>query len=141
MEMLHTVAGTLKAGMGLKKDFDVTRTHTARSVGSGGLEVLATPVLIEWVENAAYEMVSLCMADEQTTVGVKVDIDHVAATPVGMKVRVIVTLTEVENRKLTFKVEARDTVQVIATGTHVRYVVNKTKFMEKVLTKREQNQQ
>ena len=101
--------------------------------------MLATPVLIEWVENAAYEMVSLCMADEQTTVGVQVNLDHVAATPVGMKVRVIVTLTGVENRKLTFKVEARDTVQAIATGTHVRYVVNKTKFMEKVLKKREQD--
>ena len=140
MERLYTVAGTLKPGMGLKKDFEVTRSHTARSVGSGGLEVLATPVLIEWMENSAYEMVSLCMDDEQTTVGVEVNLDHMAATPVGMKVRVIVTLIEVENRKLTFNVEARDTIQVIATGTHVRYVVNKTKFMEKVLAKREQVQ-
>ncbi len=139
MEMERDSATSrLKVGMELKKDYTVTRADTAKTVGSGGLEVLATPVLISWVENAAYEMAALCLPDESTTVGVNVNLNHIAATPVGMKVRVKVLLKEIDSRKLTFAVEAWDTVQKVGVGTHQRFVVQKTKFMGKVLQKREQ---
>lgn len=122
----------------MKKDYTVTRSDTALSLGSGNLEVLATPILVAWVENAAYEMAQLCLADEQTTVGVKVDLDHVAATPVGMKVRIHAVLEKVENRRLDFKIEAWDEVQKIGEGFHQRFVVTKTKFMGKVFQKKQQ---
>lgn len=134
-----SIASRLKVGMELKKDYTVTRSETAKTVGSGGLEVLATPVLTSWVENAAYEMASLCLPDEMTTVGVNVNIDHIAATPVGMKVRVKVCLKEIDSHKLVFGVEAWDTVQKVGQGTHQRFVVEKTRFMSKVLVKRDQN--
>jgi len=122
--------------MELKKDYTVSRDETAKTVGSGGVEVLATPVLTNWVENAAYEMAGLCLPDEETTVGVNINLDHIGATPVGMKVRVKVQLREIDKRKLVFSVEAWDTVQKVAQGTHTRYIVKKTKFMGKVLQKR-----
>ncbi|MDD2414181.1 MAG: thioesterase family protein [Eubacteriaceae bacterium] len=128
----------LKVGMELKKDYTVTRNETAKHIGSGGVEVLATPMLVNWVENAAYEMAGLCLPDEETTVGVNINLDHMAATPVGMKVRVKVLLKEVDRKKLIYSVEAWDTVQKVAEGTHMRYVVTKTKFMGKVLQKRDQ---
>ena len=116
----------LKVGMELKKDY----------MGSGGLEVLATPILVAWAENAAYEMAELCLPDEQTTVGVNINLNHIAATPVGMKVRIKVVLTNIESRRLDFTVEAWDTVQKIGEGTHQRFVVQKMKFMGKVLQKK-----
>jgi len=131
----------IKPGMVLKKDFNVTRDDTARKIGSGGLEVLATPVLVTWIENSAYDLAQLCLDDEQTTVGVHVDINHMAATPVGMKVRIKIFLEKVDGRKLDFKVEAWDTVQKISEGRHQRFIVNKTQFMQKVLQKREKDGQ
>lgn len=126
----------LKVGMELKKDYMVTRTETAQTMGSGGLEVLATLILVAWAENAAYEMAELCLPDEQTTVGVNINLNHIAATPVGMKVRIKVVLTNIESRRLDFTVEAWDTVQKIGEGTHQRFVVQKMKFMGKVLQKK-----
>lgn len=126
----------LKVGMELKKDYMVTRTETAQAMGSGGLEVLATPILVAWAENAAYEMAELCLPDEQTTVGVNINLNHIAATPVGMKVRIKVVLSNIESRRLDFTVEAWDTVQKIGEATHQRFVVQKMKFMGKVLQKK-----
>ena len=126
----------LKVGMELKKDYMVTRTETAQAMGSGGLEVLATPILVAWAENEAYEMAELCLPDKQTTVGVNINLNHIAATPVGMKVRIKVVLSNIESRRLDFTVEAWDTVQKIGEGTHQRFVVQKMKFMGKVLQKK-----
>lgn len=126
----------LKVGMELKKDYMGTRTETAQAMGSGELEVLATPILVAWAENAAYEMAELCLPDEQTTVGVNINLNHIAATPVGMKVRIKVVLSNIESRRLDFTVEAWDTVQKIGEGTHQRFVVQKMKFMGKVLQKK-----
>ncbi|MEG1695103.1 MAG: thioesterase family protein [Eubacterium sp.] len=122
--------------MELKKDYMVTRNETAKVVGSGGLEVLATPTLAAWVENAAFEMAELCLPDEETTVGVNINLDHIAATPVGMKIRIKVVLTKIEGHCLDFKIEAWDTVQKIGEGTHRRFEVQKMKFMGKVQKKK-----
>ena len=126
----------LQVGMELEIVYMVTRTETAQTMGSGGPEVLATPILVAWAENAAYEMAELCLPDEQTTVGVNINLNHIAATPVGMKVRIKVVLTNIESRRLDFTVEAWDTVQKIGEGTHQRFVVQKMKFMGKVLQKK-----
>lgn len=132
----NMVAG-LRPGMELKKDYTVTREDTARVIGSGGLDVLATPVLSGWIENAAYEMVGLWLPEDKTTVGGEITVKHLAPTPVDMKVRVQVRLDEISKKKLSFYVEAWDTVQKIGEGTHVRFVVDKQGFMQKVAAKRQ----
>lgn len=129
--------GRLKVGLEVKKDYHVQRSDTARFTGSGGLEVLASPVLMTWIESAAYELVGLYLSDDESTVGVRTILDHIAATPVGMKVRVKVVLKAVERRKLVFSVEAWDTVQRICYGEHERFVVDKTAFMQKIIKKRD----
>lgn len=131
-------SGRLRVGMELKKDYTVTRSDTARANGSGGLEVLATSTLISWLEMAAYEMGVLCLPDHMTTVGVQVNLNHISATPVGMKVRVKIVLKEIDNRKIVFSLEAWDTAQRICYGDHERFIVEKTPFMEKVLEKRDE---
>ena len=129
--------GGLRAGMEMRKDYVVSRDQTARVVGSGGLEVLATPVLSAWIENVAYEMVDLWLKDDQTTVGGSITTAHIAPTPVGLKVRVNVRLEKIDGRKLIFSTEAWDTVQKIAEGEHVRFIVDKKRFMDKVAKKKE----
>lgn len=136
----ENMAQGLRPGMELKKDNTVTRDETARVVGSGGLDVLATPVLSAWIENAAYEMAGLWLPENQTTVGGEITVKHIAPTPVGLKVRVQVRLKAIDRKKLTFDVEAWDTVQKIAEGTHVRFVVNKQDFMQKVSAKKQPEQ-
>jgi fluoroacetyl-CoA thioesterase len=129
--------GGLRPGMEMKKDFTVGRDQTARVVGSGGLDVLATPVLSGWIENVAYEMVDLWLKDDQTTVGGSITTQHIAPTPVGLKVRINVRLEKIEGRKLIFMTEAWDTAQKIAEGEHVRFIVDKQRFMDKVAKKKE----
>ena len=137
MEQLRSATSRLRPGMELKKDYQVKRGDTARANGSGGLEVLATPVLVTWMESAAYDMAALCLPDNMTTVGVRLSFDHLSATPVDMKVRIKVVLKEIDRRKLSFTFEAWDTAQRICYGDHDRVIVEKTPFMEKVLEKRD----
>ena len=129
--------GRLRPGLELKKDYVVKRSDTARFNGNGGLELLSTPILLTWFENAAFDIGALYLPDDTTTVGVHTDFDHLSPTPVGMKVRIKVVLKAVDNRKLTFTYEAWDTVQRIGYGTHERVIVEKTPFMEKILQKRD----
>lgn len=132
------ISNKLRSGMEMEKDNTVSRELTARVVGSGGLDVLATPALAAWIENAAYEMADLWLPEEETTVGANINFDHMAPTPVGMKVRVKVHLDAIEGRKLVFSIEAYDTTQQIAGGTHTRFIVNKARFMQKVQDKKNQ---
>lgn len=134
---MDTFMSRLKIGMEVKKDYQVERSDTARFTGSGGLEVLATPVLMSWLENACYELTGLCLPDHESTVGVRMILDHIAATPVGMKVRIKVVLKEIDQRRIVFSVEAWDKVQRICFGEHERFIVEKTSFMTKVLKKRD----
>lgn len=133
----ESMAAGLRPGMELKKDYTVTRDDTARVIGSGGLDVLATPVLSAWIENAAYEMAGLWLPEDKTTVGGEITVKHIAPSPVGLKVRVQVRLKDIDRKKLSFDVEAWDTVQKIAEGSHVRFVVDKQAFMQKVSAKRD----
>ena len=108
------ISNKLRSGMEMEKDNTVSRELTARVVGSGGLDVLATPALAN------------------------INLDHMAPTPVGMKVRVKVHLDAIEGRKLVFSIEVYDTAQQIAGGTHTRFIVNKARFMQKVQDKKNQ---
>ena len=94
----------------------VTETKTAVSVGSGSLQVLATPVMCGLMEQAASELTDSMLEPENTSVGISLNIQHVAATPVGMKIKASAELVAVDGRKLSFKLQAFDEAGEIGHG-------------------------
>jgi fluoroacetyl-CoA thioesterase len=113
----------------------VGEEHTAPRIGSGRVRVLATPVMINLMEAAALDAAENLLPEGHQSLGIKLDVSHVAATPVGMRVDVSATLTAVEGRTLTFRVEARDEKDLIGEGTHQRVVVNVERFDRRVQAK------
>ena len=114
----------------------VTSDNVAAAVGSGSLQVFATPSMIALMEKASCKALEGCLDDGATTVGTMVNIEHVAATPLGMDVTVKSTVTEVDGRKISFVVEAFDEAGLIGKGTHDRFVVFAEKFMAKTNAKK-----
>lgn len=110
----------------------VTTQDTAQALGSGGVEVLSTPILVALVEQAARDAVAPALPPSHTTVGSFVQIHHLAPTPVGWTVEVRVEVVAVQGRKLSFRAEARDQAGVVAQAQHERVVVDLAKFMDKV---------
>ena len=114
----------------------VREESTAQHLGSGNVAVLATPEMIRLMEKAAVAAVDNMLPAGYRTVGVEVDVRHLAATPVGMKVRVQAELTAVEGRTLTFHVEAIDEVEKIGEGEHKRVIVDLERFKDRVEAKK-----
>ncbi len=114
----------------------VREENTARHLGSGNVAVLATPEMVRLMEKAAVAAVDHLLPDGYRTVGVEVDVRHLAATPVGMRVRAQAELAAVEGRKLTFRVEAFDEVERIGEGEHKRAIIDLERFTERVEAKR-----
>lgn len=119
---------------GLFAEFEhiVTDADTASHWGSGGLPVFSTPALVGLMEIAAVRALIGRLPPGQTTVGGHIDVHHLAATPVGMTVRARAELVAVEGRRLAFKVQAWDTVELIGEADHDRFVVDEARFMTKV---------
>jgi len=109
----------------------VTHENTAAQVGAGGVEVFATPMMIALMENAAWRAVANAMEEGYVTVGTLVNVRHLAATPIGQKVRATAELIEIDGRRLVFKVQAFDEQQKIGEGIHERFIVNLERFMKK----------
>jgi fluoroacetyl-CoA thioesterase len=110
----------------------VEREHTARELGSGSVEVLATPMLIALMEAAALDAVQDYLAEGWTTVGIRVDVEHLRATPLGGKVTAEATLAKREDRVLVFAVQAWDGSGLVGQGTHTRAIINTEKFMNRL---------
>ena len=119
---------------GLAESF-VDREDTAKEVGSGDLLVYATPCMVALMEGAACEAIAEALSDSQTTVGTGLNIEHIAATPVGLEVRAEATVIAVEGKVITFEVNAYDEAGQIGKGTHKRVIVNAQKFLEKAYEK------
>ena len=109
--------------------------NTAIEVGSGSVPVFATPMLVALMENAAINALAGHLEDGQTTVGMKVDVAHTAATPIDMTITARAELVDVDGRRLRFKVTAEDDAGPAGAGTHDRFVVDQAKFMAKVQQK------
>lgn len=122
-------------GINMEIERVVTSTDTAIHFGSGEVTVLATPVMIGWMEAAALNAVKAVLPEGYDTVGTSVNISHIAATPVGMKVRITAEVIEVNGRMLTFKVEAFDELDKIGEGTHGRVIIETQKFLNRVNNK------
>ncbi|MGM9714219.1 MAG: thioesterase family protein [Prevotella sp.] len=110
----------------------VGEPHLASTVGSGDMAVLATPVMISLMENAAMMAVASSLAPEETTVGSEMTSTHVRPTKLGDTVSAVARLVAIEGRRLEFEVEAADSKGLIGAGRHVRYIVNREKFMSKL---------
>jgi fluoroacetyl-CoA thioesterase len=109
--------------------------HTAPSVGSGAVPVLATPVMINLIEAAALAAVEHLLPAGHQSLGIHLDVRHFAATPVGMGARAAAELTGIDGRTLTFRVDAHDDKEAIGGGTHQRVVVNVARFDARVQRK------
>ena len=110
----------------------VAPEDTAISQGSGQLEVLATPRLVALMENAAMLTVAPSLSPEETTVGGMISITHLAPSPVGAEIAATAVLEKIEGRKLTFSVMAHEGDKLIGEGAHVRFIVNKERFVSKL---------
>ena len=113
----------------------VGEQHTAPRIGSGRVRVLATPVMINLMEAAALDACENLIPAGHQSLGTRLDVRHIAATPVGMRVRATARLLSVDGRKLEFHVEARDEKDLIGDGSHQRLVVNVARFDQRVQAK------
>ena len=113
----------------------VGEADTAKTVGSGDLLVYATPCMVALMEGAAYESIAPYLAEGESSVGTKMDVTHLSATPVGMSVRAESVVTAVEGRKVTFSITAYDEAGEIGRATHERVVIKTERFLEKTYDK------
>lgn len=127
----------LKIGTKGTKSVTVTSRNTAKVMGSGTLDVFATPALIALMEETCWTSVAGQLEPGSGTVGTLLEIKHTAPTPVGMEVTCESTLVEADGRRLVFEVTARDSKGVIGEGRHERFVIQNEKFQAKADAKRE----
>ena len=125
----------LPSGLTGTAELVVGDQHTAPRIGSGRIRVLATPVMINLIEAAALAAVEQSLPEHHQSLGTHLDISHVAATPVGMRVRATAEVLRVEGRTIYFKVRAEDERELIGEGTHERVVVNVERFDQRVQKK------
>lgn len=125
----------ITVGMTGQADAFVEREDTALEVGSGSLLVYATPCMVALMEGAACEAISSALPEEKTSVGISLNISHIAATPVGMDVRATAEVTEVDANVITFAVAAFDESGKIGEGTHKRAIVSSQRFLDKTYQK------
>ena len=125
----------LPAGLTGTAELVVGEQHTAPRVGSGRIHVLATPVMINLIEAAALAAVEQSLPENHQSLGTHLDITHIAATPVGMRVKATAEVVKVEGRTVYFRVRAEDEKELIGEGTHERVVVNVDRFDRRVQEK------
>ncbi len=125
----------IKAGMTGSAELIVGEEHTAPRVGSGKIRVLATPVMINLIEAAALKAAEHLLPPGHQSLGTLLNVKHIAATPVGMKIKALAAVTKVEGRNIFFDVTAEDEKETIGGGTHERVVVNVERFDKRVQRK------
>jgi fluoroacetyl-CoA thioesterase len=125
----------LPAGLTGTAELVVGEQHTAPRIGSGRIRVLATPVMINLIEAAALAAIEQSLPEFHQSLGTRLDISHVAATPVGMRVRATAEVVRVEGRTVHLRVRAEDERELIGEGTHERVVVNVERFDARVQAK------
>lgn len=128
---------SLQSGMTFEVQYVVSDEMTAHRMGNEGFHVLATPIIFAWFEEAARRLAAAHLGPGQGTVGTMVTLKHLAAVPVGTRVRVTATLREVNGRRLLFDLEAHGEKEKIAEGQNERFMVDVGKFLEKVAQKQQ----
>jgi predicted thioesterase len=129
------VSELIKPGQSREENFLVEEEHTAYHIGSGDERVLGTPWMISFMERVSNRLVSSHLPAGMMSVGIHVDVRHLAATPVNAMVRVQVEVIEVKKSRIFLKVAAWDSTEKIGDGTHQRAVVERARFMQRVMEK------
>lgn len=122
----------LEQGISARSTTTVTAGNTAAAMGSGDLQVFATPAMVALMEHAAMTAVAASLPEGSTTVGAEMNVTHIKPSALGAEITATAVLTAVEGRKLTFNVGARDAGGMIGEGVHVRYVVDRERFLAKL---------
>jgi fluoroacetyl-CoA thioesterase len=131
MELMENI----KLGMKEEQEFVVEEEHTAGHVGSGSLRVLATPSMIGFMERVARDLMERNLPEGYSSVGVWVDVHHLAATPVCARVWVACEVIQIDGRKVDFRVDAWDEVEKIGEGRHQRVAINVDRFLQRLQAK------
>lgn len=121
----------IPVGLQQEYTYTVAENHTAIQMESGNARVLSTPYLAASLEKVAHELCIPYLEEGTATVGTHLNLNHLAATPVGMQVTAKATVTEAEGRKVVFRLEAYDEAEKIAEGTHTRFIIQSEKFQSK----------
>lgn len=125
----------MEIGIKGKIAIKVTDENTAAALGSGTLRVFSTPAMIALMEKTAWESVAPYLAEGESTVGISLNVKHLAATPVGDTVTCESELAEIDRRRLVFTLKVTDSTDVIGEGTHERFIVSNEKFIAKAEAK------
>ena len=126
---------TMETGIIGKEELIVNEMNTAEALGSGSLAVFATPAMIALMEKTARLSVAPFLEDGQSTVGTLVNVKHLSASPVGLKITCRTELKEIDRRRLVFHVECSDEAGIIGEGEHERFIIDEAKFMAKTEAK------
>ena len=122
----------MEVGLKYESTVVVSPSNTAATLGSGDMDVFATPAMVALMENAAMLAVAAHLPEGSATVGTQMNTSHIKASPLGATITASAELTEVEGRKLTFAVKAWDENGVIGEGVHTRFVVDRERFLSKL---------
>ena len=125
----------METGIIGQEELIVNEMNTAEALGSGSLAVFATPAMIALMEKTARLSVAPFLEDGQSTVGTLVNVKHLSASPVGMKITCRTELKEIDRRRLVFHVECSDEASIIGEGEHERFIIDEAKFMTKTEAK------
>lgn len=128
---------TLRMGLEAEVEAEVTEAMTAAAVGSGLVAGLSTPSMVGLMEGAAVQAISAHLQPGTSTVGSRLDITHLAPTPVGMRVQAHAVLEEVDGRRLVFRVSVTDEVGEVGAGVHERYLIDLARFEERIKARTE----
>ena len=122
----------MEKGLTYTSTLVVSEEHVAAVMGSGDLHVYATPAMVALMENAAMLAVAEHLPEGSTTVGAMINTSHVKPSPMGDTIKTTAVLTDIEGRKLTFSIKAEDSKGIIGEAMHVRYIVDRERFMSKL---------
>lgn len=122
----------IEKGLSASSTVSVTNENTAISLGSGDLEVFATPAMVALMENAASKAIAPYLAEGDSSVGTEINVTHIKASAIGAEIVASAVVVEVNGREVTFNVGARDGESLIGEGTHKRFVINAERFISKL---------
>jgi fluoroacetyl-CoA thioesterase len=122
----------LRVGLTFEKSITVTESQAARHLAGKGIRVFSTPEMVRLMEECALEGVLPLLQPNQNTVGIRVEMRHLAATPIGMKVTARCTLLEIDRRRLLFQAEVHDELEKVGEGLNERFIVDREKHEQRI---------
>ncbi len=126
----------IKPGVSAEKTVVVDDTMTAKHLGSGALAVFATPAMVALMEGTAVLAIDPLLPEGQASVGTALNIRHLAATPLGGKVRARAEVTAVDGRQVQFRVQVWDETELVGEGEHTRFIIDRARFSQRVAAKK-----